>query len=315
MLTQGQLRLAFRAVFLGFCLVSAAAVKGDDLSGLVEAGKPERIASGLGFAEGPVWHPAGYLLFSDIPNSIIYKWAPRGTLEKFRSPSGKSNGLTVDRQGRLIACEHGNRRISRTEADGTITVLADRYEGKRLNSPNDVVVKSDQSIYFTDPPYGLPGYTPHPNQTEPGDMELSFSGVYRISPDGKNLILLTKDLSRPNGLAFSPDEKTFYVDDTERRLIYAFDVRQDGTLKNGRVFAEVAGYPDGMKIDARGNLYVATNSSAIQVFDSTGKALGFIMTDSPTANCAFGGPDNKTLFITAQNSVYAVRMRVPGARP
>jgi len=231
--------LAVGLLLIGLALPTLAYCA--DLSDLVQAGEPELVATGLGFAEGPVWHPGGYLLFSDVPNSTIYKWSPGGKLEKFRAPSAKSNGLTVDQQGRLLACEHGNRRVSRTELDGTVVTLADKYDGKRLNSPNDIVVKSDGSIYFTDPPYGLPGYTPHPNQTEPGRMELSFSGVYMLTPDGGTLTLLTKDLNRPNGLAFSPDEKVLYVSDTELHQINAFDVTPDGTLENSRVFAQMYG--------------------------------------------------------------------------
>ncbi len=298
------------------CFAAPAGAYGSDLSALAEPGKPERIATGFGFAEGPVWHPDGYLLFSDIPNSAIYKLTLDGKLEKLRNPSGKSNGLTVDEQGRLIACEHANRRVSRTETDGTVVTLADRYDGKRLNSPDDVVVKSDGSIYFTDPPYGLLGYTPHPDQAEPGTMELSFSGVYRLSADRNTLTLLTKDLWRPNGLAFSPDEKILYISDTERHRINAFDVKPDGTLDSGRIFATTppSEWPDGIRTDADGNLYVATNSIRLRVYDSTGQPVGVIVTDSPTANCAFGGPDNKTLFIAARDSVYSLKMKVPGAR-
>jgi gluconolactonase len=300
---------------VGLYFVMPAKAFAADLAALVGPGRPERIATGLGFAEGPAWHPEGYLLFSDIPNSTIYKWSPDGKLKKLRNPSGKSNGLTIDQQGRVIACEHGTRRVSRTEKDGTVVTLADRYDGKRLNSPNDVVIKSDASIYFTDPPYGLPGYGSHLDLTEPGSMELSFSGVYRLSPDGKTLTLLTKDLSRPNGLAFSPDEKILYVADTERHRINAFDVKRDGTLENDRVFAETPfnEYPDGIKTDANGDLFVATNSTDVRVYDSAGKPLGEIVTDSPTANLAFGGADNKTLFITATESVYKLRMKVAGA--
>ena len=164
-----------------------------DFAELISPGEPERIASDLQFTEGPVWHPDGYLLFSDIPANIIYKWTLDGNLEKFRSSSGNSNGLTLDKQGRLIACEHGNRRVSRTESDGTVVVLADKYQGKRLNSPNDVVAKSDGSVYFTDPPYGV----------QPEDRELDFQGVYRIDSDGA-VTLLADDFEKPNGLAFSP---------------------------------------------------------------------------------------------------------------
>lgn len=272
---------------------------------IVESVAPKRIAADLQFTEGPVWHPDGYLLFSDIPANIIYKWVPADKLEKFHSPSGNSNGLTLDRQGRLIACEHGNRRVSRTEPDGTIVTLADKYQGKRLNSPNDVVVKSDGSIYFTDPPYGV----------QPDQRELDFQGVYRIAPDG-TLTLLADDFDKPNGLAFSPDEKVLYVADTDRKHIRAFDVKPDGTLANSRVFADLSDEkthgPDGMKVDVNGNLYVT--SGVVWVFDSKGKHLGNIITPEAPANCAFGDADNKTLFITARTSVYRVRLKVPGVK-
>jgi gluconolactonase len=271
-----------------------------DLSTIIESEEPERIATGFQFTEGPVWHPDGYLLFSDIPANSILKWTPDGNVETFRKPSGNSNGLTFDRQGLFIACEHGNRRVSRTEKDGAVVTLADRYSGKRLNSPNDVAVKSDGSIYFTDPPYGV----------EEDQRELDFQGVYRLAPDG-TLTLLVDDFDRPNGLAFSPDEKILYVDDTNRRHVRAFDVQPDGTLKNGRVLAELKsdkpGGPDGMKVDTKGNLYV-TGPGGTWVFDSTGKHLGTIVTPEEPANCAFGGKDNKTLFITAQTSVYCVKV-------
>ncbi len=199
------------------------------LGDLVESGVPERIATGFKFTEGPLWHPDGYLLFSDITGNTIYKWTPDGMIEPFRSPSGYSNGLTFDKQGRLIVCEHSNRRITRTDLDGTVVVLADKYDGKRLNSPNDAVVSSDGSIYFTDPPYGLTA-----QHGVPGTQELSFQGVYRILPDGKTFELLMNNIHRPNGLAFSPDEKVMYIADTERSTVYAFDVQPDGTLANRR---------------------------------------------------------------------------------
>ena len=276
-----------------------------DRSDLVEPGAPERIVTDLQFTEGPVWHPDGYLLFSDIPANTIYKWTPDGKLEKFRSPSGNSNGLTFDRQGRLIACEHGNRRVSRTELDGKIVVLADKYKGKRLNSPNDVVVKSDGSVYFTDPPYGV----------RPEQRELDFQGVYRIASDGA-ITLLVDDFIRPNGLAFSPDEKVLYIGDTELSHIRAFDVKSDGTLTNDRVFADLNTReykrPDGMKVDVNGNLYVT--AGVVWIFDSTGRHIGDIVTPDAPANCAFGRDDNKTLFITARTSVYRVQLKVPGVK-
>ena len=274
------------------------------ISALVESGEPERIATDLKFTEGPVWHPDGYLLFSDIPANTIYKWTPDGELEKYRSPSGNSNGLTLDSLARLVACEHGNRRVSRTEPDGQIVVLADKYQGKRLNSPNDLVVKSDGSTYFTDPPYGV----------QPDERELDFQGVYRIAPDG-TLILLVDDFVKPNGLAFSPDESVLYVGDTDRKHVRAFDVQHDGTLANGRIFADLSARqhgPDGMKVDAKGNLYVT--AGVVWIFDNTGKHLGDIVMPDPPANCAFGGPGNKMLFITARPSVYRVELKVQGAK-
>jgi len=269
-------------------------------------GVPERIATGFQFTEGPVWHPDGYLLFSDIPANIIAKWTPDGMVETLREPSGNANGLTYEPQGQLIACEHGNRRVSRTKPDGTVVTLVDRYQGKRLNSPNDVVVKSDGSIYFTDPPYGV----------QPDQRELDFQGVYCLASDG-TLTLLIDDFDRPNGLAFSPDENILYIDDTTRRHVRAFDVQPDGTLKNGRIFAELKsdeqGGPDGMKVDVNGNVYV-TGPGGTWAFDPTGKHLGTIVTPEKPANCAFGGKDNKTLFITARTSVYSVKVKVPGVK-
>jgi gluconolactonase len=268
-----------------------------------EGYKVEKIASGYQFTEGPVWTPWGTLLFSDIPANRIYEI---GNGQKiYREPSGQSNGLTFDLQGRLIACEHANRRVTRTEKNGSITVLADSYQGKRLNSPNDVVVKSDGSIYFTDPPYGV----------DEKDRELDFQGVYRITPKGK-LELLIKDFKMPNGLCFSPDEKLLYIADSSNlRHIRVFDVLKDGTLANGRVFAKVGqgGVPDGMKVDLKGNLYV-TGPGGVWVFDPSGKHIDTIETPETPANCAWGDKDGKTLYITARTSVYKVRLDV-GGRP
>ncbi len=270
------------------------------LANIVAAGAPEKVASGLQFTEGPVWHPQGFLIFSDIPANRIVKWTATDKTETFRQPSGNSNGLTFDRQGRLIASEHGNRRVSRTEPDGKIVTLADKYEGKKLNSPNDVVVKSDGSIYFTDPPYGI----------QASEKELPFNGVFCISPDGK-LTLLASDFERPNGLAFSPDEKKLYVADTARGHVRVFEVQPNGTLKGGEEFVKTPG-PDGMKVDAKGNLYVT--STGVAVFDAKGKKLGDISLPERPANCCFGDPDNKTLFVTARTSLYKVRLKVAGIK-
>lgn len=264
-----------------------------------------KIATGFEFVEGPVWHPDGFLLFSDIPANTIYKWKPNQKTQIFRHPSGGANGNTFDRQGRLISAEHENRRISRTEKDGKIITLADRYQGKRLNSPNDLVVKSDGSIYFTDPPYGIK------KQQE----ELGFYGVYRLAPDGK-ITLLVKDFSRPNGIAFSPDEKKLYVNDSEKSQIFVFDVKPDGSLGRGRIFAELkdaskSGVPDGMKVDIQGNVY-STGAGGVWVFSPNGNLLFRIDVPEKTTNLAWGDADYQTLYITASKSIYRLRLKIPG---
>jgi gluconolactonase len=280
------------------------------LKSLIEPGDPERIASGFQFTEGPTWHPDGYLLFSDIPASRIYKWTPDRAVTIWREPSGMSNGLTLDRERRVIACEHGGRRVSRAEADGTVVTLADSYSGKRLNSPNDVVVRSDGTIYFSDPPYGLA--PPHGPAVQ--EQEQPCNGLYRITPDGA-LELLIDDFDRPNGLAFSADESVLYVDDSPRRHVRAFDVRPDGTLANSRVLADMdhpqPGSPDGMKLDSAGHLYVA-GATGVWVFEPDGTCLGVIVTPERPANCAWGDDDRRTLYITARTSLYKVRTTVPG---
>ena len=270
----------------------------------LKAGDVKQLATGFGFVEGPVWHQDGYWLFSDIPSNRIHRISPEGAVEIYREPSGNSNGLTINRAGRLLACEHGNRRVSISDIGATEEVLVDSYDGKRLNSPNDVVTHSNGAVYFTDPPYGI---------KPPDQMEQDHSGVYRVDPDGE-IQLLVADFEKPNGLAFSPDESVLYIDDSHYQHIRAFDVAADGTLQNGRIFADLAhesaGVPDGMKIDQEGNVY-ATNSLGIWVHDSQGEFLGLITTPEVPANCAWG-EDGQTLFITARTSVYRVRMAVPG---
>jgi gluconolactonase len=269
----------------------------------------ELLGTGCQFTEGPIWNAHGkFLLFSDIPANQMKKWTPESGITNFRVPSGKSNGLTYDKQGRLIACEHANRRVSRTEADGTVVTIASHYNNKRLNSPNDVVVKSDGSIYFTDPPYGLTAA-----YGVEGKQELDFQGVYRLAPDGA-LTLLVGDFDRPNGLCFSPDESILYINDTARMHIRAFDVRRDGTIANGRVFAQEQGQngaPDGMKVDERGNVYV-TGPGGIWVFNPSGVHLGVIQLLEKAANLAWGDDDWGTLFITAMTSLYRVKLKVSG---
>lgn len=267
----------------------------------------EKVAGGFEFTEGPVWHPDGFLLFSDIPANTIYKWQPKKKTEIFRQPSGNANGNTLDRSGRLVTGEHGNRRLSRTEKDGQIVTLASHYQGKRLNSPNDLVVKSDGSIYFTDPPYGI----------EPEQEELGFYGVYHLAPD-KTLTLLVDDFVRPNGIVFSPDETKLYVNDSEKGHIRVFDVQSDGMLANGKLFAEMKpssgeGAADGMKVDIKGNVY-STGPGGVWIFSPNGELLGIIETPEAPANLAWGDSDYKTLYITARNSLYRVRLKNSGIR-
>ena len=270
----------------------------------------EQLGTGCEFTEGPVWHSEGkFLLFSDIPANQMKKWTAEEGITNFRVPSGKSNGLTYDKQGRLVTCEHANRRVSRTAADGTVETIASHYEGKRLNSPNDVIVKSDGSIYFSDPPYGLTA-----DYGVEGEQDLDFQGIYRLSPDGQTLTLLVDDFDRPNGLCFSPDESILYIDDTERLHIRAFDVQPDGTIANGRIFAEEEGddgVPDGMKIDAHGNIYL-TGPGGIWIFDPSGDHLGVLQTPERAANLGWGGDDWSTLFITASTSLYSIQCKVSG---
>ncbi|HCF30539.1 MAG TPA: gluconolactonase, partial [Cyanobacteria bacterium UBA11049] len=257
--------------------------------------KVEKLSDGFNFIEGPLWNPDGFLLFSDIPADSIYKLTSDNQISVFRHPAGHSNGNTLDRQGRLITAEH-DRRLTRTEKDGTVVTLTDSYNGKRLNSPNDVVVKSDGSIYFTDPPYGISSE----------QEELGFSGVYRLAPDG-TLTLLTKEMVRPNGLAFSPDEKNLYITDSERGEIRVFQVKPNGTLTNGQIFAQLkeppdTGVPDGIKVDVQGNIY-CSGPQGIWVFSPESKLLGKIIVPEVVTNLAWGDKDYKTLYITASTSI------------
>jgi gluconolactonase len=285
----------------------------------------EKLADGFQWVEGPVWiKDGGYLLFSDIPINVIWKWQEGKGKVVYLTPSGYtgtkprdgepgSNGLTVDAQGRVVLCEHGDRRVTRLEKDGSKTVLADRYMGKRFNSPNDLIYKSNGDLYFTDPPYGLVKGAEDPAR------EMDYCGVYRLSKNGK-LTLLTKDMTRPNGIAFSADEKTLYVanSDPEKAVWMAFAVKGDGTLGEGRVFFDSApwvaqkkkGLPDGMKIDREGNLF-ATGPGGVHVFAPDGTHLGSIDTGVATANCAFGD-DGSTLYVAADKSLCRIRLTTKG---
>lgn len=271
----------------------------------------QQVATGFQFTEGPVWIAEEQcLLFSDIPANKIYKLNRDRAISVFREPSHHSNSLTRDRKGRLIACEHSTRRIVRTELDGTITVLCDRFLNQKLNSPNDVIVKRDGSLYFTDPPYGI----------QPEQQEQPFQGVYYLPPDGTDLKLVVNNFNRPNGLALSIDETTLYVaDSSERCHIRAFDVQPDGSLTKDRVFHNmqtpgVSGRPDGMKVDQAGHLY-ATGPGGIWVFESDGKHLGTIVLSEQPANCAWGDSDWRTLYVTAQTSIYQIHVNIPGIVP
>ena len=280
----------------------------------------ECVAGGLGFTEGPVWR-GNALLFSDIPNNRIARWRrlPEGP-ELTTYATGRSNGLTLDREGRILAAEHGGRRVTRVADDGTRTVLAERYEGKRLNSPNDIVVKSDGTIYFTDPPYAVQIGTPGIARPEgwwkaeiPG-KELAVHGVYRLTPDGA-LQLLADDFALPNGLAFSPDESVLYVDDSAHKHIRAFDVRADGGLANSRILLDMAstdpGVPDGLKVDVQGNVF-CTGPGGVWVCRADGTFLGRIILPELPANLGWG-EDGSVLFLTARTSVYRLQTRTRGA--
>jgi len=275
----------------------------DGLSELLAEGEWKTVAEGFGFTEGPVWHPGGCLLFSDIPKSRIYKLA-NGEVSVYREPSGQSNGLTLDRKMRLLACEHENRRVSRELADGTVEAVATHYEGKRLNSPNDICVRSDGRIFFTDPPYGIADE----------QRELPFNGVFTIAADGA-VALLATDFDRPNGIVLSPNEHTLYVADTERRHVRAFDVAADGALSHGVVFAEMRedGRPDGMRVDRDGRLYVAARG--IQVFAPDGRLLGVLDCPQRPANCAWGDDDGSTLYVMARTAVIRLKFSIQGVAP
>ena len=263
-------------------------------------GTVEKVTDGYQFVEGPVWKDGVGLLFSDINGNTIYRWSSDSGATVHLRPSGNSNGLTLDRQGRLLLAQQGNRRVARVETNGNQTSLASLYNGKKLNSPNDLVVKSDGSIWFTDPPYGI-----NANQEE-----LGFSGIYRISPGG-GLQLLDNTLRRPNGIVFSPDEMKLYVNDSEARVIYVWDVVSDSTLANKRQFAFMgpAGYADGMKVDTYGNLYSA-GPLGVWVFSPAGTVLDTIVVPGQTMNCNWGESDRKTLYITSGTAVYRIRPNI-----
>jgi gluconolactonase len=299
--------------------------------------KIERVATGFTWVEGPIWIPAGYLIFAEITSNSIRKLTPDGTVSIFLQPSGYkgtapyggkepgSNGMTLDEGGRLTVAGHAQRDVWRLESldpKAQVTVLADSYEGKKLNSPNDLVYKSDGSLYFTDPPYGLPTQ----GDSDP-IKELQGNGVYRIpnafdqkpgaAPRRDQLQLLVKDLPRPNGIAFSPDERYLYVDNSQpKKLWMRYRVKEDGTLTDAKVFYDATsdtrpGGPDGMKVDRQGNVY-STGPGGVWIFSPEGKPLGVILVPERASNVNWGGVDRKTLYITASSSIYRVMLKVPG---
>ncbi len=278
---------------------------GDDLSRVLETAQAERLATGFVFTEGPLWHPDGFYYFVDIRRSHLHRITPGKAVELVRADTGEGNGTTFDLHGRLVICEGGNRRVTRWSADGRSEVLMDRHEGKRLNRPNDVVCKSDGSLWFTDPGLRVPL----------AQRELAEAGVYRIAPDGATS--LVADCEYPNGLAFSPDERTLYVANTRwTAYIHAFELDAAGKVLRRRIFADMSsdetdGVPDGMKVDVEGRIY-CTGPGGTWVFAPDGTRLGIIRTPEVPANLAFGGPDLRTLFLTARTSVYTLRVTTPG---
>ena len=277
----------------------------DELASILETREAERLATGFVFTEGPLWHPDGFYYFVDVRSSMLYRLTPGRPHEVVREKTGGGNGTTFDLQGRLVLCEGENRRVTRTAGDGRIEVLMDRFEGKRLNRPNDVVCRSDGSIYFTDPGLRVPL----------GERELPYAGVYCVAPDGTQS--LVADFEYPNGLAFSPDERRLYVANTRwAQYIHVLELDAAGKMMRRRIFADMSsdetdGVPDGMKVDVEGRVY-CTGPGGTWVFAPDGSQLGIIRTPEVPANLAFGGPDLKTLFFTARTSVYTMRVKVAG---
>jgi gluconolactonase len=292
-------------VAAGGAFVVEAGMSNSAFPEILETAEAERQATGFGFTEGPIWHPDGFYFFVDIRASRLYRLTPGGAPEVVRENTGEGNGTTFDLQGRLLMCEGGNRRVTRMDADGRVEPLVERFEGKRFNRPNDIVCRSDGSVYFTDPGLRVPLQ----------ERELPYAGVYRVTPDGS--ITLIADCEYPNGLAFSPDERTLYVANTRWvPYIHALELTADGSLARRRIFADMSsdetdGVPDGMKVDVEGRVY-CTGPGGTWLFAPDGTRLGIIRTPEIPANLAFGGADLRTLFFTARTSVYTLRVTTPG---
>ncbi len=270
-----------------------------------------KLAGDMGFIEGPVWLKSGVLVFSDIPNDELKQWTADGGVKTFRKPSHNANGNITDAAGRLLTCEHTGRRVAVQDKDGVVKTLVDSYEGKKFNSPNDVVVRSDGTVWFTDPEYGLKnkaGTKEKEGKEQPGNF------VYRHDPKTGKTIAVVRDFVQPNGLAFSPDEKKLYVADSGTpRHIRSFDVKADGTLSGGAVFCKIdKGGPDGIRVDRDGRVW-SSAGDGVQVFAADGSLLGKILVPESPANLCFGGADGKTLFITARKSLYSVPTKITGA--
>jgi gluconolactonase len=271
----------------------------------------ERLATGFDFTEGPIWQPRErHLIFSDMPGDHMRRWRQGEGITTFRKPANMANGNAYDRAGRIVTCEHATSRVTRTARDGAVEVLASHWQGRELNSPNDVIVKSDGAIYFTDPTFGRMEYYGRPREPE-----LDFQGVYRLEPESGTLALLADDFGQPNGLCFDLDERRLFVNDTERAHIRVFEVEVNGTLGSSRVWAapagEGAGAPDGMKIDAAGNL-LCTGPGGIHVFAPDATCLGVIRIPEVPANFTWGDADLRSLLVCASTSLYRVRLKVPG---
>ena len=285
---------------------------------IVPGEKLRKLWTGAVWAEGPVYVAEGdYVLWSDIPNDRLMRWSPKDGASVFMKPCGYMNGHTLDRQGRLISCEHGNRRVSRTEKDGTVVTVADRYRGKRLNSPNDAVVKSDGTVWFTDPPYGIMS----DREGHKSESELGKNYVFRFDPRSGDLRVVADDFDKPNGICFSPDEKKLYIADTGAshtpggpHHIRVFDVVNGEKLSGGKVFADInPGFADGLRVDVEGTVWTSA-ADGIQVFSPQAELLGKILVPEVVANLTFGGPGKDTLYITATTSLYTIRVKAKGVQ-
>jgi gluconolactonase len=260
----------------------------------------DKVAAGYAYAEGPAWSPSGFLIFGDIPNNKLLQFTPGQPANVFRENSNGATGNRFDAQGRLYSCESHSRRVTRTDKKGKVEILAERWQGKRLNAPNDLVIRKDGDIYFTDPAFG--------NQQD--TRELDFFGVYHISRKG-DLEVVAKPKGRPNGIALSPDGRTLYVSNSDEKNVRAYDLNKNGEASNERtLISGMEGVPDGICVDEKGDLYVAANH--VLVYSPEGKPIGMIQTEETPSNCSFGDPDFESLYITARTSVYRVRLDVKG---